>query len=54
MGEGRIMWKVAQKLAVAGLILAALTAAGCAQNMAYTRIPPDQTEGKGGGGGGGY
>jgi hypothetical protein len=46
------MWKIAQKLAVAVLILAALTAAGCAQNLAYAPIPLDQTEGKGGGGGG--
>jgi hypothetical protein len=46
------MRKAAQKLAAGVLILAALTVAGCAQNMAYAPIPADQTESKGGGGGG--
>ncbi|HSB77171.1 MAG TPA: hypothetical protein VLM91_00180 [Candidatus Methylomirabilis sp.] len=47
------MRKGTQGLAAVVLILAALAAAGCAQNMAYAPIPPDQVESKGGGGGGG-
>ena len=49
------MRKTTQRLAAVVLILAALSAAGCAQNMEYSRIPVDQTQSRGGdGGGGGY
>jgi len=46
------MRNATQRLAAAVLILAALSGAGCAQNMAYAPIPPNQTESQGSGSGG--
>ena len=52
MGEGRARRKATQRLAAAVLILAALTVAWCAQNMAYAPIQSDHPEDKRGDTGG--